>query len=275
MKAPPMALEASNTAPQSLLLPARRVLLLGASNVVRGISTIVETACRLWGRPLDVLAAFGHGRSYGSRRWLLGRELPGIVECGLWQALAQRPAAPTAALVTDVGNDLLYEEPVPVIIDWIEWCLDQIERCEARVVMTLLPVSSIVTLSAARFVFFRTLLYPACRLGLSTVIERALDLNERLRDLGKRRGLVVVEQRPEWYGFDPIHIKRRCWGRAWREILGGWSDKGPLPEAVRGSLRRWLYLRLLAPERRWLFGLERRQPQPAGRLGDGTTLSFF
>src|SRR5262249_38307569 len=106
-------------------VPQRRVILLGASNLTRGISTVVETEPCIWGRPLDILAAFGHGRSYGSRRWLLGRELPGIVECGLWQALEKSPPAPTAALITDIGNDVLYEEPVDTIVSWVEWCLDQ------------------------------------------------------------------------------------------------------------------------------------------------------
>ena len=39
-------------------LPPRRVVVLGASNVTRSLSTIVETACRLWGRPLDMLLAW-------------------------------------------------------------------------------------------------------------------------------------------------------------------------------------------------------------------------
>jgi hypothetical protein len=262
-------------AAKGTLLPRRRVILLGASNLTRGISTVVETACRLWGRPLDILAAFGHGRSYGSRRWLLGRELPGITECGLWRALKQRPAAPTAALITDIGNDILYEEPVSAIVDWIEWCLDQIQGAEARAVMTLLPLGGIETLSATRFYFFRNILYPLCRLKLVTVIERAFDLNQRLRDIGRRRGLVLVENRPEWYGLDPVHIKRKYWAQAWREILAGWSDGDPLPELAPRSFPRWLYLRLLAPERRWLFGREQCTTQPAGKLADGTTLAFY
>ena len=55
----------------------------------------------------------------------LWRELPGIVECGLWDALAQRPPAPTVALLTDIGNDLLYDVPVPQIVSWVETCLDR------------------------------------------------------------------------------------------------------------------------------------------------------
>ena len=95
---------------------ARRVVLLGASNLTKGIGTVVETACRTWGQPLEVHAALGHGRSYGRTTSLLGRQLPGILECGLWPALERTPGVPTAALVTDIGNDLLYGEPVGQIV---------------------------------------------------------------------------------------------------------------------------------------------------------------
>jgi hypothetical protein len=250
-------------------------VLLGASNLTRGISTVVETACRLWGRPLDVLAAFGHGRSYGLRISVLGRELPGISECGLWPALARRATAPTAALVTDVGNDILFDVPVPEIAGWVEWCLDRLQDAGARVVMTLLPLDNLATLSSARFIFLRTLIFPTCRLSLATVTERARALDQRLRDLGKQRGIALVAPRPAWYGFDPIHIRMRSWPGAWREILSPWSDSPELPEPAPASLRRWLYLRLLPPEQRWWFHREQRRAQPAGQLSDGTTLSFY
>ena len=47
------------------LSPSRRVILLGASNLTRGISTVVEIAKTKWGSPLDIMSALGHGRSYG------------------------------------------------------------------------------------------------------------------------------------------------------------------------------------------------------------------
>ena len=256
-------------------LPARRVVLLGASNLTRAIATVVESASRRWGRPLDVLAAFGHGRSYGLRMSMLGRELPGIAECDLWPALKQRPPAPTAALVTDVGNDLLYDIPVPEIAGWVECCLDRLLEAGARVVMTPLPLAAIATLSPRLFILLRTVLFPGCRLRFATVTERALDLDRRLREMARKRGVLLAEHRADWYGWDPIHIKMRHWARAWGEILAPWSDEAAVPEPAPRSLRRWAYLRLLAPERRWFLGRERRRQQPAGRLADGTALSFY
>jgi hypothetical protein len=35
-------------------------------------------------------------------------------------------------LVTDIGNDLLYEVPVDRIVDWVDQCLDRLKAINAR-----------------------------------------------------------------------------------------------------------------------------------------------
>ncbi len=110
----------------------QRVILLGASNVARGISVITETSRRLHGRPLEIFAAFGRGRSYGRTSRFLGFELPGIAECGLWQSLSDRPPLATSALVTDIGNDLFYDHPLEQIVDWIDACLTRLSSIGAE-----------------------------------------------------------------------------------------------------------------------------------------------
>src|SRR5262245_13820468 len=103
-------------------IPTRRVILLGASNLVRSISSVVETARRIWREPIEIMAAIGHGRSYGRDSVVLGRKISGIFPCALWKDLQNRPPLPTAALVTDVGNDLGYGVDVAEIISWVEGC---------------------------------------------------------------------------------------------------------------------------------------------------------
>lgn len=253
--------------------PERRVVLLGASNLTRGISTVVETAARACGRPLDVLAALGHGRSYGMASTVLGRTLPGIVQCGLWPALAARPAAPTAALVTDIGNDLFYGAPIVQIADWIERCLDQLAQLEARTIVTRLPVCNLPRVRPWQYAIVRRALFPSCRLTLAELTERALALDERVTQLARERRCSLIEPRAEWYGFDPIHVKLRHWPHAWRELLSDWSDAEIAP--ARASFARWLYLRCRAPQRVVRFGIERAHAQPSGRLDDGTLISLF
>ena len=84
-----------------------RVVALGASNLTRGLQTMVSSARASWGSEIEVVAALGHGRSYGATSQFLIRTLPGILECGLWRELESRPQVPTRALLTDIGNDIL------------------------------------------------------------------------------------------------------------------------------------------------------------------------
>ncbi len=266
---------ANPSSPDKNSVPPRRVVLLGASNLTRGVSTVLETAFACWGRPLQVFAALGHGRSYGMTSRVLIRTLPGIAQCGLWRDLEASPPVPTAALLTDIGNDLLYETPVARIADWIEQSLDRLQAHDAAIVLTLLPTCNLDRLSNLRFRFFRQLFMPGCGLSLAEVRHRSHELNERLLSLADSRNVTAVAQRPDWYGMDPIHIKSRRWNDAWPEILGAWRHDTAAPPVTRAPLFRWAYLRSLPPEQRWLLRREQRKQQPAGKLRDGSTIGFY
>lgn len=255
---------------------AGRLVLLGASNLTRGIATVLRIGRGLCPAPTDVLIASGHGRSYGVRSTVLGRTLPGITQCGLWPALADAPPAPTWALVTDVGNDLLYGIAPVQIAAWVETCLDRLATAHARAVLTSLPIANLARLAPVRFTLFRSVFFPFSRLTLPVVADRARELDERLQALAAARGLPIVAPRPEWYGLDPIHIKLRHWPAAWEEILRPLRSE-PVGAGMSGgaSLREWLRLRLALPDRRWLLGIAQQRRQPAWRMADGTAISLY
>lgn len=252
-----------------------RVVLLGASNVTRGISTIVETARQILGAPIEIQAALGHGRSYGARSCVLVRSLPGITECGLWNALDRGLALPTFALISDIGNDVLYGAPVASIVAWVRWCVERLARQQASIVITQLPIANLEGLSNRRFLFFRSLFVPGCRLSLAEVKRRAVELNQAIVQLAAEFDLNCVGQRADWYGFDPMHLNLWHWQRAWGEILNHWTDGQAPTMAVRGSLPRWLRLRACRPQHFRLFGVELHCRQPALTMSDGTTVSLY
>jgi len=254
---------------------ARRVVLLGASNLIQSLERVLQTAVNLWGGPLQVLAACGHGRSYGRASRVLVRELPGILECRLWTELGRTADLPASALVTDIGNDILYEEPVEQIVGWVEACFDRLAAARARTVVTLLPIDNLPAMSRARFHFFRALLVPGCRLGFEEVVGRAVELDEHVRRLALERDFTTIRPRSEWYGLDPIHIRFIKRRQAWQEILGGWGAPGQMLRPSGRGLWRSLYLRTRTPDRRRVFGFEQRGRNPAARLRDGTTVAIY
>ncbi|GAG37532.1 unnamed protein product, partial [marine sediment metagenome] len=102
------------------------------------------------------MAALGHGRSYGQTSCVLGRYLPGILECGLWRDLAQQPALPTRALVTDIGNDLVYHVPVEQVTRWVAECLERLAPHCDEIAISQLPLESVRRVGKGRYFIFRS-----------------------------------------------------------------------------------------------------------------------
>ncbi len=242
-----------------------RVVALGASNLTRGFQTVVSTARSAWGPDVEVLAALGHGRSYGARSTLLVRTLPGILESGLWSQLECARPVPTRALVTDVGNDILYGYSTEQTLDWIEQVLRRLTQSTPDIVLTDLPLASIRRLSNVKFLMFRSVLMPSCRLSLAQVVDTAERVNAGLAGLAQIHGARFVQLEPAWYGFDPIHVRPALWRPAWQQILGARTEVG----RARGSAAESLSLYRLRPERRWVLGVEQRTPQSGVTLRSG------
>ncbi len=248
-----------------------RVVALGASNLTRGLQTVVSTSRAAWGPGVEVLAALGHGRSYGARSRLVFRTLPGILDCGLWHELACRPQVVTRALVTDVGNDILYGFSAEQTLAWVDEAVSRLHRVTDDIVITDLPVASIRGLSSTKFLAFRSILVPSCRLSLAQVLERVEHVNAGLAELASARALRLFHLDPAWYGFDPIHIRPSLWNEAWRQIVGAPPQRGANGTPMAENLR--LYLR--RPERRWMFGVEQFTPQPGLALSSGGRLWLY
>jgi hypothetical protein len=218
----------------------------------------------------------GRGRSYGQSTVLLGRRLPGILDCGLWQALERGGEAPTAALITDIGNDILYEVPVERLVDWVAECFDRLAERRAATVVTQLPVENLKNLSPQRFLFYRRLFVPNCRLDQAEITARVLEVNERVVRMARERGLSIVAQQPRWYGMDPIHIQLSAWGRAWHTILSPWNEARAHERApARASLLGVAQCALFFPENAAYFGIARSVRQPCAWLRDGTSIALY
>jgi hypothetical protein len=247
----------------------RRLVALGASNLARGFGALVAATRAAWGGPFDVVSAFGPGRSYGLTSSLLGRRLPSILDCGLWSALDAQPPARTLALVTDVGNDILYEVDPERILDWIEEAVARVRRHADEVAIAGLPLARIRSLSGPAFLFFRSVLVPRCRLSRAETVARAERIDAALRGIAERHGARFIALPLEWYGVDPVHVRAGAWMTAWRTIAG--FD----PADARGSTWETLRLFMMKPERRSWLGLEQRGKQPGLALPGGVSIAAY
>ncbi len=251
--------------------PPRRIVALGASNLTRGFYTLVRTSRERWGADVEILAALGHGRSYGAPSSFIGRTIPGVLESGLWRQLESMPPTPTRSLLTDVGNDILYGQSAAQIVAWVETAVQRLEPFSHEIVLTGLPSIGPDVISNAKFMFFRSAFFPRCRLTLRDVTETAARVNDGLFAIAAAHGARFVQLRRDWYGVDPIHIRPSLWHMAWQQILCG--DAGTA--SGRGSFIEALQLYAMRPERVSFLGMELGQPQTGTRLRRGARVWLY
>jgi hypothetical protein len=248
--------------------PVARVVAIGASNLTRGFQMVVATARAVWRPDVQIVAALGHGRSYGATSAFLVRRLPGILHSGLWTELESTPAVPTRALVTDVGNDILYGFSSEQILGWVDDAVARLTKITGDVVLTGLPMDSIRRLTPGRFRIARSVLVPSSRLSHGQVVATAEHVHAGLERLARDRGVRFVALRPSWYGLDPIHIRRSLWQPAWQEILGVCCP-------VQRSRSEALRLYLMRPERQSLCGIEQQTLQTGSTLPRGARIWLY
>lgn len=254
-----------------------RVIAIGASNLTRWLSLLVRVAAAQSAGAVEVVAAAGCGRSFGISSRFLGRELPGIQSCGLWDAL-ERPApgsttrSLSTGIVTDVGNDIFYGVEVATVLDWVEHALVRLRPHVERLVLTGLP-SSVAGIGRVRFEIMRRILVPSCRLQHAEGLRRAAELDAGLTALAEKHDVVTFRGEGSWYGWDRIHLKRRYWRPFVERLLGvapGVSEPRPrLSKLERPGMRA------AAPESKRLFGRVRCTKQPSVSLPDGTTVALY
>jgi hypothetical protein len=211
------------TDPVTPLSPSRTLILIGASNVTFNLPDIWQGLVA--DQPTRLLVAAGHGRSYGIPNTVLGRTLPSLLECGLWKSLPGLPTPrSTPALITDIGNDLLYGATPETIAGWVSECADRFLNLGCRPAVTILPFDSLRRLSRWRFHFFRRILFPASRLSFDDALRFAEELNIRIEELATARNLATLRPQSEWYGLDPIHFRRSIRASAWTNYLSALDE---------------------------------------------------
>ena len=102
-------------------------------------------------------------------------------------------------------------------------------------------------------------------------MRAAEHLNDGLATLAAARGIQFFRLKPEWYGFDPIHIRPSQWRPAWQEILG--SPSGATRNG--GGRLEGLRLYFTPPERQWLLGMEQCNPQTGMKLPLGAKVWLY
>lgn len=251
-------------------------VVLGASNVSRGQARLAAIVRGRADGPVGLALAAGHGRSYGatSRVWM--RRLPSILGCGLWRALDRGAAdrGRLVALVTDIGNDLLYGFPPAQVAAWVREAVGRLLDRGATVAITRLPLEAVRRVGPLRYRALKTLFVPGCPLTMEELHPAAADLDGRIGELAASVGLPTIDQPGEWYGLDTLHPRRRRLDTLWHRACDAWG-LSPLRRATRAGFREWSRLGRNGAEVRMLGGRMWYTPQPIRRYPDGGWVALY
>jgi hypothetical protein len=248
-------------APVELTGSRRAVVVLGASNVSRGLARLVASTRGRVAAPTDLFVAAGHGRAYGVSSRVGLRRLPSILASGLWRALDREHAEQPLGLMTDVGNELLYGLGVAAVARGVREAASRLADRGARIVITGLPLASIGRVGRVQYRLLRTLYVPGCLLSLAEIKDASRWLDDELRAIAADAGAMFLEQPGDWYGLDAIHVKRMRLDELWATVADAWG----LPHASgqpRPSLREWATLGSRAAEVRSVARVMRFTRQP-------------
>jgi hypothetical protein len=249
------------------------VVVLGASNVSRGLSRLVA-AVESRSPGADLFVAAGHGRGYGVNTRVAARRLPSILGSGLWRGLDRHGGAAPVALVTDVGNELLYGFSAEQIASWVRESVRRLADRGATIAITRLPMAGIATVGAVRYRALRTFFVPGCRLSLAGLKEAATRLDADLQAIAGDFRAQIIEQPAHWYGFDTLHVRRRHLDDLWHMACEAWGFS-VVESPAKASVADWMKVGTKAAEVRSLGGVMRFTRQPVLPLRSGGTLSLY
>lgn len=235
------------------------VLVLGASNVSLAWSEIVSLVVQSFHGPIDLVTAQGMGRAYvtASSGFAFCR-LPGILHSGLWDAFSDfRSDQIPSALITDLGNDLLYGRSVSEVVNGAIECIHRIRKWNGStdIVLTLPPVESVLSLNGIRFGVMKRLLFPFSPLDLSQVKRATQNLFDGLQQVAADQDVQLYAAPQYSFGFDPIHVRRRYRREVFSDMLSQWGQ----PPC---STVQWKRFRKVVPQVRQVLKQERRHAQP-------------
>jgi hypothetical protein len=176
--------------------------------------------------------------------------------------------------MTDVGNDLLYGASPTTILSWVEECLQRLQELGAHLTIAGLPVASVLRMSGPRYHATRMLFFPSGGPDWPTMKQMVAELDSGLHELAKKYQGAAITPRQEWYGLDPIHVRRGHRLSAWQEILSAWPQLPPLSmlqPSLLSTVRTWR----LRPAERTILGRMQCTSQPVVNGEDQSSIWLY
>jgi len=242
------------------------LVLLGASNLSRGCFALSRhmKAC-LHPRKVDVLIASGPGRAYCASGGLLNVVYPPIHSSDIFEAARNKSESgyQVVALVTDIGNDIMYGVSTEKVIETIQQVFSRLQSMKAEIFYTTLPVAFEKGVHPVWFYTLRSLLLPFSRVSYNEAVAGITQVNQFLRESTGRQGHLISDM-DRYLGFDEIHYgwlrAHSAWSHVAKVMLGALKVEDTKGIPLSGMLQSyWEEFRQVV----WtdMTGLKKKNPE--------------
>jgi len=219
------------------------LILLGASNLARGVYALAEhIKAGLHPRPVEVMIAVGPGRAYQASGGLFNVVYPPIQSSPLFKAAREKSETGyrLLALVTDLGNDIMYGVPVEELIETVQQMFVRLQAMNAEIFVTTLPVAFERRAGAIRFKILRTLLFPGSRVSYEEATAAVIEVNRFLRE-SAHGSVHRIPGMDSYLGLDGIHYSLFSAHRAWTHVARAMLEFTGMESA--GGISRTLWIK--------------------------------
>ena len=196
------------------------LILLGASNLSRGCFAFARhlKAC-LHPHSVEVLIASGPGRGYYASGGLLNVTYPPICSSDIFEVAQNKAESGTrvVALVTDIGNDIMYDVSTEKLIETIENIFVRLQSMNAEIFYTTLPAAFEKKVHPVWFYVLRSVLLPSSRVSYNQATARIIAVNQFLRESASEHCHLISDM-DRYLGFDEIHYGWLRAHHAWSHV---------------------------------------------------------
>lgn len=212
---------------------------MGASNLARGYSALVDCLSQcLHPQAIEVLHAMGPGRGYFAQGGVFNVSYAPIVLSGVLDAARKRQphVQKTLALITDIGNDIMYNVAPEKIIACVKSVVQELEAMDADVFIHPIPMDIMEDVTERQFGVLRKVFFPRSPVTHSGAASAVQKINEFLRALAGGR-IHLLPGAKEHCGVDKIHYSVFRSHKAWSEVVDAMGRVLPGAKTARVSRR--------------------------------------
>jgi len=217
-------------------------IFLGASNLARGYTALVKAAENwMHPHPCEFLGAMGPGRGYCAPGGLLNIVYPPIASCGIIPAAKKKAehSSRVVALLTDVGNDIIYGVPASRIIRTLSEILQDLSAMSAEISITSISVDLEKDVGECGYQILRRIYFPFSQISFAEAAQAAKEINSFIENLSSQ-GIHVIHGLERYQGLDRIHYSLLHSSRVWSLIA---SEIFHVPNDITHRLVPWSLMR--------------------------------